>query len=324
MSNPSVYRTGQFEKPRTYAVKHKDYNVRMASRSGGFFTAISDKILQDGGIVYGCVMENNTTAVHIRADNKNDRNKMRGSKYIQSEVRDAFQKVHDDLEAGKWVLLSGTSCQVAGLKAFLKRDYANLLTVDIVCHGVPSPLVWNQYLHWQEEKNGNKVIGVDFRNKKDFGWASHVESLYLENGKQVNSDIFKTLFYGHTILRPACYQCPYKDIIHPGDITIADYWGVAKAAPEFDDDKGVSLVLINNSKGQVLFDSVADQVETVETRIEDSMQTPLRAPFPKPSNRERFWQELRKFGFSRVVKTYGTTSKKILLKRKIKKLLKGS
>jgi len=320
MSNPSEYRVGQFEKPLTYAVKHKDESVRMVSRSGGIFTALSDKVFCGGGVVYGCIMKDNYMAVHTRAVNQDERDRMRGSKYIQSDLQDTFNYVREDLESGKQVLFSGTSCQVAGLKGYLGKAYENLLTVDIVCHGVPSPLVWKKYVEWQEEKNNSKAVSIDFRNKKDFGWRTHVESIYLENGKQINSDVFKNLFYRHTILRPACYQCPYKDIIHPGDITIADYWGIEKAAGGFDDNRGVSLVLINNENGKKAFDAAREYVEAVETRIEDSIQPPLKAPFSRPVNRETFWRDLREKDFSEVVALYGTVSKNVLLKRQIKKL----
>lgn len=321
MSNPLDYRVGQYDKPRTYAVKHKKKTIRMASRSGGVFTALSDKVLYGNGVIYGCVMENNTVAVHIRAESGEKRDLMRGSKYIQSDLRNVFKQIQKDLINGKEVLFSGTSCQVAGLKRFLGKEFENLILVDIVCHGVPSPLVWKKYLEWQETNNGSKVVSVDFRNKIDFGWKAHRESLYLENGKRIDSEVFKNLFYGHRILRPACYQCPYKDIIHPSDITIADYWGIQGILPSFDDNKGVSLVLINNEKGQRFFETITEQIEFEETRIEKSMQPPLQAPFSKPINRDEFWRDLRANSFSEIVSKYGTVSKTLLVKRRIKKII---
>ena len=154
------------------------------------------------------------------------------------------------------MLFSGTSCQVDGLKKYLGKEYDNLFCVDIVCHGVPSKKIWDAYLHWQEQKKRSKVARVDFRNKKDYGWHDHVETFYFESGKSTSSRIFRNLFYGHMILRPSCYECPYKSIMHPGDITIADYWGIEKAAPEFDDNKGVSLVLVNNEVGERILELV--------------------------------------------------------------------
>lgn len=294
-----------WKQPKVYAVKHKDDGVRAASRSGGIFTAISDSILQCGGAVYGCVLTDDFIAVHVRADSEHARDEMRGSKYIQSRMNDTYKSVKSDLKAGRKVLFSGTSCQVAGLKGYLGAEYENLLCVDIVCYGVPSPKVWKSYLVWQEKKSGAKVKAVDFRNKKDFGWRDHVETLCFENGQIVNSRVFRTLFNRHSVLRPCCYECPYKSVIHPGDITIADYWGIEKAAPELDDNKGVSLVLINNEKGVEVFDDIKEQVKWKKTILEDSMQPSLKAPFPKPEERKDFWSDLHNRSFQYVAKKYG-------------------
>ena len=197
--------------------------------------------------------------------------------------------------------------------------------MDIVCHGVPSKKVWNAYLRWQEEKNHSKVVKVDFRNKRDFGWHDHVETLYFKNGKSSNSYVFRNLFYGHTVLRPSCYECQYKSVMHPGDITIADYWGIEKAAPEFDDNKGVSLVLVNNEDGEKIFEKVKKRLIWKQTKLEDSMQPPLKAPFPKPDNREQFWSDFENKSFEYVAKKYGGIGLKndaMLLLRKIKRKIK--
>ena len=317
-----------WSQPKVYAVKHKDEEIRTASRSGGIFTALSDLVLDDGGTVYGCVLTDDFHAVHVRTDSRDGRNQMRGSKYIQSKMGDTYKKVQEDLNAKREVLFSGTSCQVAGLKHFLGKDYDNLICIDIVCHGVPSPVDWDKYLRWQEHKNHGKVVKVDFRNKKDFGWKDHVETIWFDNGKNVSSPIFKNLFYGHMALRPSCYECPYKSIMHPGDITIADYWGIEKAAPEFDDNKGVSLVLVNNEKADSIFENVKIELKWKSTRIEDSMQPPLKAPFPKPEGREQFWNDVNDKSFSYIARAYGDNGtanyiKKVLrrAKRKIQHLI---
>lgn len=314
-----------WKSPKVYAVKHKDEDIRAASRSGGIFTALSDLVLDDGGIVYGCVLTEDFTAVHIRAESVAERNRMRGSKYIQSKLGDTFKNVQKDLDTGRSVLFSGTSCQVAGLKQFLREEYNNLFCVDIVCHGVPSTAVWKSYLHWQEQQNHGKAVKVDFRNKKDFGWHDHVETIEFENGKFASSRVFRNLFYGHMILRPSCYECPYKSVMHPGDITIADYWGIEKAAPGFDDNKGVSLVLVNNDAGENTFERVKYKLAWKQTELKDSMQPPLKAPFPKPDNREQFWDDLQNKPFEYVAKKYGGIGVKNDVKtflRKIKRLIK--
>ena len=306
---------------KTYAVKHKDEYIRANSRSGGIFTAISDLVLDNNGIVYGCVLNENFDAVHIKATSKEERNRMRGSKYIQSSLGEVFKNIKVDLQSGEQVLFSGTSCQIAGLRLFLGKEYDNLLCVDIVCHGVPSKKVWHKYLAWQSK--GKRIKSVDFRNKIDFGWDSHVETITTES-ERIDSEVFKNLFYGHNVLRPSCYECPYKSIYHPGDITIADYWGIDKAAPGFNDNRGVSLVLVNTDKGQRYFEKTKESIVLKETRIEDSLQPPLIAPFQRPKERDAFWNDFENKDFSYIVKKYGTVKKTPFLLRiggRIKRIL---
>lgn len=303
--------------PKVYAVKHKDEEIRASSRSGGMFSALSDYVLEMDGAIYGCVLTKDFQAVHVRADRKETRDKMRGSKYIQSRLGETYKEVKIDLEEGREVLFSGTSCQVAGLKAFLGKKYETLFCVDIVCHGVPSPYVWKRYLEWQEKKAGSKAKEVSFRNKKDFGWRAHVETLVMENEKRVNSAVFAALFYGHNILRPSCYECPYKSTAHPGDMTIADYWGIDKAAPEFSDDLGISLVFINCDKGMEYFEAVKERLTWKCTKMEDSMQQPLIAPYPKPDTRDRFWHDFRNKDFEYIARIYGRKSLMSKMKKKL-------
>ena len=319
--NSDFYKDTMYQTPITFAVKHKSMEIRMDSRSGGIFTAISDYVLEHGGVVYGCVLTEDFMAIHVRAEEKETRNAMRGSKYIQSRLGECFHNVKLDLDNGKKVLFTGTSCQIEGLKKYLGHNNDNLWCVDIVCHGVPSPLVWQEYLKWQEQCGGGKVIKVDFRNKIDFGWKDHTESLTLDSGKRIHSKIFKTLFYKHSILRPSCYKCPYKDIIHPGDITIADYWGITDIAPNFDDNKGVNLVMINNDKGMDLFRCIQNDIDYIETRIEDSLQPPLKAPFSRPADRDQVWIDFYNLPFGKFVKKHADESMILKLKKKVWKML---
>lgn len=294
----------QFDKPLVYAVKHNNNDVRMNSRSGGIFTSISDYFLDENGVVYGCVLDSDFRAVHVRATTPEERNQMRGSKYIQSSMGEMFKLVRKDLDEGRKVLFSGTSCQIAGLQRFIGKDESKLFCVDIVCHGVPSPKVFHAYLKWQEKKAKSKCVGIDFRNKVDFGWDSHIETLQFANGKKIHNEIFKNLFFEHHCLRPSCYECHYKSVTHPGDITIADYWGIDSAAPGFNDNKGVSLVLVNNSRAKELFDKLVD-IESRECRIEDSMQLALIAPVSAPDDRSQFWKDFENKKFDYIAAKYG-------------------
>lgn len=312
------------KKHNLYAVKHKDDKIRAASRSGGIFTALSDAVLEDGGTVYGCILSENFEAVHTRASTVTERNAMRGSKYVQSSMRDVFRMVKNDLGSRKKVLFSGTPCQIAGLKKYLlceEQTIENLYCVDVICHGVPSPEIWKAYLNWQQERNHSKVIGVDFRNKTDYGWAEHIETLWFENGKRVDSRIFVELFFGHCCTRLSCHDCPYKSMVRPSDITIGDYWGIEKAAIGFDDNKGVSFVLLNTKKGMDMFELVSEKLQYKQTRIEDSMQPSLYESFPIPDNRERFWNDFYNKPFSYMVRKYGKNKWIKRVKRKVKEML---
>lgn len=296
--------------PEVYAARHKDAEIRAASRSGGIFTALSDEIFNEKGVVYGCILTEDFQAVHVRSEDTQTRNLMRGSKYIQSKLGDTYKNIKTDLITGRKVLFSGTSCQAAGLKEFLGKEYSNLYCMDIVCHGVPSTVVWKKYLLWQEEKKSGKIIFVNFRNKKHFGWREHIETLTMETGIRIHSKVFRNLFYGHYILRPSCYECPYKSIMHPGDITAADYWGIENVAPKLDDNKGVSLVLVNNEKGKNLFEKVKKNLLWLPARIEDSMQIPLIRPFEAPPEREQFWLDFYSMSFDKIAKNMAETESK--------------
>ena len=233
-------------------------------------------------------------------------------------MRDCFKEVKKDLDAGKHVLFSGTSCQVAGLYLFLQKEYTNLLCTDIVCHGVPSKKVWHEYLDWISK--GKEIVNVNFRNKVDFGWTGHIETITVGT-KNINSEVFKNIFYGHNAIRPSCYECPFKSIHHPGDITIADYWGIDNAAPGFSDNKGVSLVLLNTEKGQFFFENAKENVIWQETRIENSMQSPFEGPYKSPITRDYFWSDFAKNDFAYIAKKYGDYTFKYRLKQIIKRII---
>jgi len=307
----------------TYIVKQKDLNSRMKSRSGGVFAAVSDKVLENGGVVYGCALDDNFNAYHRRAVTKEERDLFRGSKYVQSEMRDAMKEALNDLKEGRVVLFSGTPCQVAGMKAVCPEKFRdNLLCMDIVCHGVPSPAVWNAYKEYMQKKYHGKITAVDFRNKRNHGWWEHIESVKIR-GVEVDSQIYKNLFYEHNILRECCYECPYKSLERQGDITIADAWGIAHAAPQFDDNKGVSLVLCSSEKGQKWLDLGLQECDFMECDIKDYMQDPLKRSFEKPDNYEQFWRDYFTKDFADIVKAHYEDSIKTHIKWRLKRIVKA-
>jgi len=306
-------------KPVAYAAKHRDVEVRLASRSGGAFTALSDIVLAKGGVVYGCALDHAFRAVHIRDGNPAERNRCRGSKYVQSDVCDVFEKTREDLRAGRTVLFSGTSCQIAGLNRYLQKENTDALwTVDVFCRGVPSPAVFWDYLHLFDPDG--KMIGFEFRNKRKFGWYDHAETRVYPN-RTVDSWIFTRFLYGGNISRPACHQCPYKDMERCADFSLGDCWGIQKNLPAFDDGKGVSLVLINNEAAQALWRQCDAAMESVPVELQQYMQRVLQRPDKAAETREKFWVDYHCAPFSRVIRKYGTESPVSFVVRNIRKLV---
>ena len=307
---------------KSFAAKHKKLDVRLASRSGGCFTALSDYVLGKGGIIYGCQLDYELRAVHNRATNKDERNHFRGSKYVQSDKKDIFIQVKADLMSGLWVLFSGTTCEVVGLKSFIgKIDCSKLLLVDILCHGVPSPLLWQKYKKFCEDKIGSPAETADFRDKRKFGWASHLETIRFQDGKLYSSKDYACIFYSHYGLRPSCYHCPYKSIDHPSDFTLADCWGIDQQMEEFNDNKGVSLLLVNSGKAIALFNEINSCLDYVEVNIKNYMQLPFRmACHVNGTKRERFWQEVKVKPFAYMVSKYGENSREEKMKRLVNAL----
>lgn len=306
---------------KAFAIKHKNINVRNESRSGGVFTALSDRILDLDGSVYGCKLDDHFKAVHEKANNAEERNAFRGSKYVQSDLMNCYVDVKNDLMKNRWAMFSGTSCQVAGLQSFLyKTDISKLICVDIVCYGVPSPLIWKAYLQYVETLHSGKSEYVDFRNKRKYGWTTNITTITI-NEQEYDTNDYAALFYSNNALRMSCYQCPYKDIIHPSDITIADLWGCEKAVPGFNDNKGVSLVLVNTEKGADLLSAVSDNLEIRECNINDCMQPPLIRPCPVPKGRTVFWEKTHARSMEMIIRHYGANGPKMRIKRLLRKMV---
>lgn len=306
----SEYNTpDNFGEPVPYGARLKDIDEVMRSRSGGAFVAFSDWILDKGGTVYGAGYKGHFVVAHKRAVTKEERDEFRGSKYVQSDLDGIFAQVKADLKEGRWVLFSGTGCQVAGLKSFLPKVLQErLVTVDIVCHGVPSPRIWQDYIRYIEDKEKKVVIGVDFRNKKDFGWKDHRETFTLLKTK-TGATIAKTytyVFYQHVMQRPSCGVCHFCNLRRPADLTLADFWGWERTGSHINDDnKGLSLVLVSTPKGKTVFDNVKDRLNIIEPRLEDCMQGHLKEPTPPNRHDRQFQKDYEAKGFEYVLRKYG-------------------
>ncbi len=312
-----------FELPLAYGVKHKILEERESSRSGAAFIGISDLVLKNGGVVYGAVMQKDFSVKHMRAENTDQRNQMKKAKYVQSTMLDVCGNIEQDLRDGREVLFSGTPCQVAGVKSFLrirKVPDEKFYCCDLVCHGVPSPLIWKKYIQFIEQKYHGQIIEANFRDK-EFGWDSHCESFVVKGRKKkVVSRDYTDLFYDHIMFRPSCHTCPFANVYRPGDISLADFWGIEKHDRSFDDNRGVSLVLVNSPAGKKLFDRASSQFEYFACDVQDCLQpTLIRPSIPSP-RRQQFWTDLQQMPFDRLMKKYTIP---VSLQGKIKKRLKN-
>ena len=254
-------------KPLAYAVKNTDEYIRERSSSGGVFTAMAEYIIEQGGLVFGAAFDDDFNVVHIRVDKKEDLEKLRGSKYVQSKIGYTYQEAKEALISGNPVFFTGTPCQIGGLKAFLKKDYEKLYTQDLICHGVPSPFAWKKYLEYLADKYGSEVKHVAFRNKAK-SWKKYSISIWFENGQELTEpfteNVYMQAFLKNLCLRPSCYNCAFKGINRVADITLADFWGIETVLPQMDDDKGTSLIMIHSDKGKELFETISCRLQGQE------------------------------------------------------------
>lgn len=301
-----------------YAVKHKDESVRMASRSGGIFTALSDIVLNAGGSVYGCALDESFHAVHIRAIKKSDRDRMRGSKYVQSCLGNCFSLCAQDLKNGLSVLFSGTPCQIYGLLCFLDTkgiSTNNLLTVDIICHGIASPKAWQMFLTGTTKSE--KINSVDFRDKKQFGWDTRKTTITTDINNLSTND-YSDLYYKDILSPKNCFSCHFKKTKRFSDITIGDYWHIDELNPSFNDNKGVSLVIVNSEKGEKYFDSCKNDIIYEKHPLVFSMQKALSENYQEPKNRKEFFIDLDVLTFDELHNKYMQPIKKPVQKLSIK------
>lgn len=308
-----------------YASFNRDETVRQHSSSGGIFTLLAEYILNKKGIVYGASLEDITTLKHIRIESKKDLNKLRGSKYFQSNTTGIYELVKQDLEDKREVLFTGTPCQIEALYKFLNKDYNNLLTQDIICHGVPSKKIWEKYISELETKNNKKVVSASFRNK-DKGWKNNQLNFVFDDKSEYKEESKKNsymqLFLSDLILRPSCYSCQFKERYRNSDITLADFWGIEKVNPKMFDDKGTSLLIINSKKGKKIIDLLNKKMIKEEVNIDESIKynpSMIRSA-DRPLNRDKVFNDLDK-STSDLVKKYTENRYLRKIKRIVKKLL---
>ena len=311
---PQMSSVGIPDEPKmVFACWHKDRSIRRESTSGGVFAALAEEVLRRGGKVYGAAFDGFPRVAHVGIESVHELKRLQGSKYVQSEIGHVFKDVEKEIAKGRSVLFSGTPCQIAGLYGCLgSRHEGQLTTIDIVCHGVPSAMVFSDYVKWMEEQRGAKIVEYRFRDKA-IGWYLHSTAIRFSNGSSVVEHLFKNTFScGYLrdyFLRPSCHNCPYAGTGRPADITLSDFWGYKgkrKDRRDKDDDKGISMVMLNTSAGVDLFGSVRERLVVWERGMDEAVAVnrALREPSPASHRREQFWYDYRHLTFGEVAEKY--------------------
>lgn len=307
-----------------YVVQDVRDEIRSSSSSGGAFTAIAEYVLQRGGIVYGAAFDQEHAVKHVGVSNTADLARFRGSKYVQSDVQHSYQDVREKLNGGQWVLFSGTPCQVAGLKSYLRKNYEKLLTVDLACHGVPSPKVWEKYLTWWKDKERAALESVEFRSKK-YGYSGSTMRLVFGNGTEYSREpmlqLHKNSMFAGLSLRPSCHACSFKTVNRVSDFTLFDCWDVNAFCADMDDDLGTTAVIIQSEKGKSLIDEISKswRYQAVDLQAivknDGDMMTESAPAHPQ---RKAFFEDLDHMSLTELNRKYFP----VTIKKKIIKVLK--
>lgn len=326
---PVINQNVEKEPIAVFAMQHTDKEVRLKSSSGGIFTLVATNIIEKGGIVFGARWNEKLKLIHDYTEKQEGLTSFRGSKYVQSYIGDTYKRVEVLLKQGREVLFTGVPCQVAGLKKFLRKEYENLLTVDILCHGVPSPRVFEDYLTYISK--GKKIADFNFRDKST-GWKGYSIKYTYENGKSKihNSrvDGYMRGFLNHYMLRPSCHECPAKAGRSGSDITLGDLWSSKQLPVIKDDDTGLSVVIVNTQKGKKCLESLnlaisnSLDIDFIKNHNSIYYTSSLCSPF-----RDLFWVNYQEKGITAMIQLnnqIGPTIcqvKLLLFKTKVAKML---
>lgn len=298
--------------PFAFAAMACDFNIRKMASSGGIFPLLAQQTVRIGGTVYGARFNEHFQVIHARSETWKDCQVLFGSKYTQSDIGNAYANVKADLNSGRSVLFSGTPCQVAGLHSYLdhnKKLKENLFCCDFLCHGVLSGLAWQRYLQWQEQQAGSQVTAVSFRDKQN-GWKNFSILIYFKNGKQYSCSYKQDLFFGMFLadvgLRECCYNCQFRTLNRPADLTLADFWGIWKVYTDMDDNSGTSLVLCHTEKGIESIHNLATVCRTQPVQLEPALKYNRKTlqKLPRPWRRSSFYQDIETLPVDKLFQWY--------------------
>ena len=294
-----------------YAAIDLNEPARLNSTSGGVFSALCQWIFDQGGAVFGAAYADDFSVEHRCVQSVDELPALRTAKYAQSRIGDSFREVKRLLADGRYVLFSGTPCQVGGLRAFLGEDHERLVLVDLVCHGVPSPAVWSRYIDYRSKTDvsGAAPAAINLRSKET-GWPGYSVRFDYENGMHYSvrnsEDPFIRCFVGNLCLRPSCYDCQFKGTSRSSDFTLGDYWGVWSQLPEYNDGKGTSIVLVHSPKGCMIWSEIEARIKSQEVDIAHCMDENVSAiqSAKMPDMRNPFMQRYLEEDFSTLIEEF--------------------
>lgn len=310
-----------------YAAKAKSKDVLMNSSSGGAFYVFAKHTIEKGGVVFGAAYRDDFSVEHVKAESLEELKALQGSKYVQSDTANTYVACENCLRSGQFVLYTGTPCQIAGLNSYLKKSYDNLLTIEIICHGVPSGKLFKKYIQWLSDKHGSKVIGYDFRTKKGKGWGTGYNySAKTETDEKKGpgiADPYYSRFLKGSIYRKCCYECRYANENRMGDVTIGDFWGIEKYHPHFYDSKGVSVIIVNTEIGEKHFNNIKDDIEYIVSDFNTAAKKnkSLVEPTGMPAERNYIFKEIDDLSNNKYFKKYFHVSVQLKLKAALKAVL---
>lgn len=319
---PFEQKTKIVDEPIAMGAFCKDREIRYNSSSGGIFSIIARYTINHGGLVCGVIYDTvEQKAKHVLIDNIQDIKKLQGSKYIQSELNDVFVEIRMALKTGRLVVFSGTSCQVAGLKSYLRKEYDNLIMVEVICHGVPSTLLWHKYVDYVEKKEKKKIDLVRFRSKK-YSWTDFgIDTMFKSQDHKFEFSFenpFFRLFNSNLCLRPSCYKCKVKGLNTKADISLGDFWHIEEINPKLNDGKGLSLVLLCTAKGKKMLEQISKEIQVINEPINYKEACKYNPAIDKSmqmsAKREIFFEDMLKMDFIRLSNKYSPQSLKIVLK----------
>lgn len=332
---PMLNNLNNIYQQKCFAAKLKNQKMIKESTSGGLFATLANYVIENQGLVYGSYLDQNHKVYHIEAKTLNEVNKIKGSKYVYSDLGDVFQQVKLNLINNKLVLFVGLPCQVAALNLFLRHKYDNLITIDLICHGTPNNKLFDKYLNYIEQKDNIKILNYQFRSKLYNDWIDapfNSNIVYKKDKKIINKKKkLKNDFYTYSFLkarnyRESCYNCKYASRMRVGDITLGDFWGIKKVSDYFGDSTDVSAVIINTNQGLKYFNYISSTIDFISVNFMDiaKYNGQLIKPSKRPKCRENWYKDFDQENFiqKKMIEFYLSRSLSQLIPTKIKKHIK--